>query len=146
MNDTEHAALVGELAVILQRVKYVPLGASLEPLAEEIIAIVTAARDAEIREALLSDGAIHDLAVGTHGCGNCVHYPDKDSQCWTSCVRHNTRGMKAALKHIGLGDGAGGQGDVGITLRSSEERAKLRREALDMFGDYEYESEWDTQR
>lgn len=44
MNANDRKALVGDVAVILQRVKYRDLGASLRPIAEEIIDTVLADR------------------------------------------------------------------------------------------------------
>ena len=70
--------------------------------ANELIALVTAARDAEIREALLSDKAKNASAH---------EMQELSSQ---GVIRNHTLafyGMKAALTAIGLhGDGTGGQG------------------------------------
>ncbi len=49
LTDTERGGLVGKVAVVLQRVKTVKLGESLEPIAEEIIDLVLSDRGTAAR-------------------------------------------------------------------------------------------------
>lgn len=58
MNEAERKALVGDVVAILQRVKYVKLGASLEPIAEEIIDTVLADRTVPEPDAAVGDAPI----------------------------------------------------------------------------------------
>lgn len=78
---------------------------SVAATAERIIALVTAARDAEIREALESEVLVAMFAR--------MMWTQDDkptatpSSSYYMAARYN---LDTIVKHIGLGDGAGGQG------------------------------------
>ena len=98
MNDTTRKELreqVGGELVIAYTIGSDRKETDFTDTADRIIALVRAARDAEIREALLSDDAV-DVAFRK--------YWEKDGVSDATEMRYMRAAVSAALNHIGLGE------------------------------------------
>ena len=106
MNDTTRDELIERIAELADQFA---CGAAGEPVvyalhgpmdfAEEVIELVTAARDAEIREVLVQPEVVRAAAEATDS-----GRPDAYE------MNQMRTALQAALAAIGLGDGTGGQG------------------------------------
>lgn len=137
MNDEQRAALVSEIAVILQQVKYVGLGESLEPIANSIIDRLLTDRAATVAEP--DAETVERVAKAIQAAHNPVEGPtpewEDEHNDWKETYRDLARAAIAAMPS--------GR-DADVVTRTFDEDESIARDLFSSGHDmgYEHAASW----